>query len=401
MSKAVYALSWSAALGTYVLSGPQSEEALSIVPEDGSAWLAERSSFAFHGQEGSCIARLEAVQRGGRYWYAYQRTGQKLSKKYLGKTSDLTLARLEQVARVLHEKRADDISREGALPARAEQQESARAREGTVPPAQQTTGIAATVEKDHMDVPTPVPSGLLHPLLSAKLHAPRLPAQLVHRSRLLERLSSGLSQPLILLSAPVGFGKTTLLAEFLTQHRLPAAWLSLDESDNDPLCFLPSLLAALQTRDPFLGKGVQALLSSPFGLQGLSLPAVFVPLINELADRDGGELFLVLDNYHTITSEPIQHAIALLVEHCPPQLHLVIATRADPPLSLARLRARGQLCELRAADLQFDPAEARSFLHTALERDLEEFHHRYYSEANGGLDHRAAIDHPPAARTAQ
>ena len=100
MSRAVYMLSWSAASQTYGLSGLQSGEVLSIVPDSPAwfAWLAERSSFSFHGQQGSYIARLEAVQRGGRYWYAYQRTGQKLSKKYLGKTADLTQARLEQVA---------------------------------------------------------------------------------------------------------------------------------------------------------------------------------------------------------------------------------------------------------------------------------------------------------------
>src|SRR5205807_10490788 len=111
-----------------------------------------------------------------------------------------------------------------------------------------------------------------------------------------------------------------------------------------------------------LGASIQAHLSSPHGLQGLSLSAVFTQLINDLTSRTRGEFLLVLDDYHTITLEPLQHAIAQLVEHCPPQLHLLITSRSDPRLPLARLRARGQLCELRATDLQFDLAEAGSFL---------------------------------------
>ncbi len=367
MPRAIYALSWSAASQTYVLSGSRNGEDRSIVPDSPAwfAWLDERSSFAFHGQVGSYTARLETVQRGERYWYAYRRTGQKLRKKYLGKTDELTIARLEQVARVLHTGALDAASSSSALP-----------QEQPVP-ARKTTNMPATVVKEHITVPpaSTVPPALpaepLHPLLSSRLHVPRLPARLVHRSRLIERLQQGLSQSLILLSAPPGFGKTTLLAEFLASSGLPAAWLSLDPEDNDPQRFLSTLLAAFQTRDPSIGAGIQAHLSSPHGLQGLSLSAVFTLLINDLTSRNSGEFLLVLDDYHTITLEPLQHAIASLVEHCPPNLHLVITSRSDPRLPLARLRARGQLCEIRATDLQFDLAEAGSFLHVALERDLE------------------------------
>jgi LuxR family maltose regulon positive regulatory protein len=369
MSKTVYALRWSATEETYALFSPRSGEALSVVPDSPAwfTWLTERSSFAFHGQQGSYTARLEAVQRGGRYWYAYQRSGQKLGKKYLGKTADLTIARLEQVAGFLHVEQASKISRGSALPVEPEQYESEHAIRVAIPRA---VGMAATVVNGQTDGSTTMPGVPFHPLLFTKLRVPRPPARLVYRSRLIERLKSGLSQTLILLSAPAGFGKTTLLAEFLALHQLSAAWLSLDPEDNDPLCFLSSLLAALQTREPSLG-GAQSFLSSPLDLQGFSLSAVLTLLINDLTSRDIGEFFLVLDDYHTITLEPIQHAIALLVQHCPPQLHLIIATRADPSLPLARLRAQGQLCELRAADLQFDPVEAQSFLRTMLERDLE------------------------------
>src|SRR5215469_6493307 len=132
-------------------------------------------------------------------------------------------------------------------------------------------------------------------------------------------------------TAPAGFGKTTLLAEFLAACGVPAVWLSLDAEDNDPQRFLSALLAALQTRDPSLGASVQALLSAPHGLQGLSLSAVFTLLINDLASRESGEFLLVLDDYHTITLAPIQHAIAQLVERCPPNLHLVMSMLRDPP----------------------------------------------------------------------
>jgi ATP/maltotriose-dependent transcriptional regulator MalT len=232
--------------------------------------------------------------------------------------------------------------------------------------------VPATVVKGPRDGSPARPSKPFHPLLSNKLHVPRLPARLVSRSRLIERLKQGLSQVLILLCAPAGFGKTTLLAQFLAECGLPAAWLSLDPEDNDPVRFLSSLIAALQTRDPSIGASVQALLSAPQGLQGLSLSAVFTLLINDLVDCDTGEVLLVLEDYHTITAESIQHAIASLVEHCPSQVHLVISARADPRLPLARLRAQGQLCECRVADLQFDAAEASRFLRTALQRDLEE-----------------------------
>jgi LuxR family transcriptional regulator, maltose regulon positive regulatory protein len=374
MPKAVSTLSWSAAEETYILSEPQSADARALVPDRPAwfAWLAEQSSFAFHGQAGSYTARLEAVQRGERYWYAYLRTGQKLRKKYLGKTDDLTFARLEQVARLLHADRARDDPRGTALVGAKAPHQPPPTPEAIITPAQRTTVGPAAVAQRSPVVQVAVPGDPLTPLLSTRLHVPRSPARLVPRAHLIERLRQGLSQSLILVCAPAGFGKTTLLTEFVDESGLPAAWLSLEEEDNDPRRFLSLLLASFQTIDPTLGAGLHALLSSPQGLQGFSLSAVFTLLINDLAIRDTGELLLVLDDYHAITLEEIQHALASLVEHGPPNLHLVISTRADPRLPLARLRARGQLCELRATELQFDAAEASSFLHTALQRDLEE-----------------------------
>jgi LuxR family maltose regulon positive regulatory protein len=374
MPKAASALSWSATEETYVLSGSPSGQDRSLTPDSPAwfAWLAEQSSFAFHGQAGSYTARLEAVQRGGRYWYAYLRKGQQVRKKYLGKTADLTLARLEQVARLLHPEWAGPILLSTALPKRKAHHAPAHTPQVvTSAHAQQTLDEPAPVVQAHTDTAPALPAQPLQPHLATKFYVPRPPARLVHRTRLIERLRQGLSQTLILLCAPAGFGKTTLVAEFLADCGLPAVWLSLDAEDNDPQRFLSTLLAAFQTHDPSLGASVQAHLSSPHGLQGLSLSAVFTQLAGDLTSRNRGEFFLVLDDYHTITLEPLQHALAQLLEHCPPQLHLFITSRSDPRLPLSRLRARGQLCELRATDLQFDLAEAGSFLHLALSRDLE------------------------------
>src|SRR5260221_8936860 len=371
MPKAVSTLSWSAAEETYILSEPQSGAACALAPDSPAwfAWLAERSFFAFQSQAGSCTARLEAVQRGERYWYGYLRLGQKLRKKYLGKTADLRLARLEQVARLLQTERASAGPPGAALVAPKAPQESPPTPEASVTPIQSTAAVSAAVVQGPSEAQAVLPGDPLTPLLSTRLHVPRSPARLVPRARLLERLQQGLSQSLILLCAPAGFGKTTLLAQFLAECRVPAAWLSLEEEDNDPLRFLRAVLAALQTGDPSLGASVRALLSAGHGLPGLSLPAVFARLMGELAERSD-EWLLVLDDYHVISSEPIEQAMAYLVKHCPPTLHLVIATRSDPLLPLARLRAQGLLCELRAADLQFDAEEARHLLHTALQRGL-------------------------------
>ena len=209
------------------------------------------------------------------------------------------------------------------------------------------------------------------PILATKLYIPPARPKVVLRSHLIERLQAGLRQPqgfgrkLTLISAPAGFGKTTLVSEWIAA--LPptesgagvrVAWLSLDEGDNDPARFLMYLAAALQTIAPQIGAGVLAALQSP---QPPPSEALLTTLLNEIAaipDR----VVLVLDDYHALDSPPIDQALTFLIDHLPPQLHLIIATREDPAIPLARLRARGQLNELRAADLRFTSAEAAEFL---------------------------------------
>ncbi|HAJ37921.1 MAG TPA: LuxR family transcriptional regulator [Chloroflexi bacterium] len=204
------------------------------------------------------------------------------------------------------------------------------------------------------------------PLLATKLYIPPPRPNAVNRPRLLARLHAGLHGRLTLVSAPAGFGKTTLVCAWVAQCGRPVAWLSLDAGDNDPTRFLAYLTAALQRVAPELGVGVLAALRSP---QPPPLEALLTALVNELAALPTPAL-LVLDDYHVIEAAPVGDALAFLIEHLPPSLHLAIATREDPPLPLARLRARGQLTEVRAADLRFTVDEAAAFLNQAMGLDL-------------------------------
>ena len=207
------------------------------------------------------------------------------------------------------------------------------------------------------------------PILATKLYVPRPRPKVVLRPRLIERLNEGLSAgcKLTLISAAAGFGKTTLVSEWLAGRGgatppLPAAWLSLDAGDSDPTRFLAYLVAALQTIFAGIGAGVSAALESP---QPPPTEALLTVLLNEIAAMRQ-EFILVLDDYHLVDARPVDQALAFLLEHQPPQMHLVIATREDPPLPLARWRARGQMTELRAADLRFTPAEAAEFLNRVM-----------------------------------
>jgi LuxR family maltose regulon positive regulatory protein len=197
-------------------------------------------------------------------------------------------------------------------------------------------------------------------LLDTKLYAPRRPKGLVSRPHLTDRVQRGTHSKLTLVSAPAGFGKSTLLAEWLgvaPADGLVTAWLSLDLGDNEPVAFWTHVIAALRTVAPTVGAKALSLLESP----DRSIEAVLAPLLNEL-NALSHDLVLVLDDYHTIDSAEIQVGMAFLLEHLPAQVHLVIATRADPALPLARLRARGDLIEIRASDLRFTPDEAGAFL---------------------------------------
>jgi LuxR family maltose regulon positive regulatory protein len=219
-------------------------------------------------------------------------------------------------------------------------------------------------------------------LLQTKLFIPPLRPNLVPRPQLIERLNQGLQlgHKLFLISAPAGFGKTTLVSEWVAGCERPAAWLSLDEGDNDLTHFLTYLVAALQTlalsevegiasrQSPVvnIGKGVLVLLKSP---QPPPIESILTVLLNEITTVPD-KFILVLDDYYIMESSPVDNALTFLLEHLPPQMHLVIATREDPNLPLARLRGRGQLTELRISDLRFAASEAAAFLNQVMGLNL-------------------------------
>ncbi|MDQ1382690.1 MAG: hypothetical protein QOG65_69 [Actinomycetota bacterium] len=203
-----------------------------------------------------------------------------------------------------------------------------------------------------------------NPLVETKLHIPSPRRNLVTRPRLQVRLAGAADAKLILVSAPAGFGKTTLVTSWLSTvagDGAAVAWVSLDERDNDPALFWPYVLAALESAVPGLGANARALLDTA----GAPADAVLATLVNELhgVNRD---VFVVLDDFHVIDHHDVQEGLTYLLDHLPERAHLVLTSRADPPLPLPRLRVRGELLEIRAADLRFTNDEAAAYLNGAM-----------------------------------
>jgi LuxR family maltose regulon positive regulatory protein len=296
------------------------------------AWLAGDAarSFSFRSPAGTYTARKERRRRGGAYWVAYRTAAGRRHKVYLGKAEDLTPERLDEAAAALT---------------------------GRVAGAAGPIGAAAPAAGG---VPGRVGEGAAGlPLLATKLFVPRPRSDLVPRPRLLVRLDAGLDAGrCLVLSAPAGAGKTSLLAAWLAQLDRPVAWLTLDERDQDAGQVLRYLVAALQTIAPGCGRGVLAWLAAP---RPPPPEVVVTGLLNDLAALPAPGV-LVLDDYQLVRAPGVHAAVAFLLDHLPPTLYLVIAGREDPPLPLPRLRARQQLAEVRAADLGFSVEEAAALL---------------------------------------
>ncbi|MGI9057842.1 MAG: LuxR C-terminal-related transcriptional regulator [Ktedonobacteraceae bacterium] len=367
-----YTLIWSPLHQAYELHERQGGGVRDIVSESSawSEWVSRVSSFAFHGRSGSYTACKENKQCSEGYWYAYTRIGGKLIKRYVGKNISLTIPRLEQVAQQLWLDRPDQsLQREGIGASRL--LSSSIAREGmAVPPTSiQRFQYLASRQGDNADNQKSWSESTALPidqLLATKIHVPRPRPRIVHRPRLIQRLDQGMERVLTLISAPVGFGKSTLLSDWLASGTISVAWLSLDAQDNEPERFLSYLLAALQTCDLHLDT-IRRVLHGP--LQPPSMETMLTLLINDLLMQRASiqeHIVLVLDNYQVITDLSIHHALSFLLNHLPPQMHLVLATREDPPLPLAQLRGRHDVLELRAADLRFTQEEADTFLVEAM-----------------------------------
>ncbi|MCX6048474.1 MAG: LuxR C-terminal-related transcriptional regulator [Chloroflexi bacterium] len=222
------------------------------------------------------------------------------------------------------------------------------------------------------------------PLLQTKLYAPPARLDLIRRPQLVAKFRAGWTRPLTLIAAPAGFGKTTLVNEWLADLRNDAsgesspvnrpaqtpnidiAWLSLDAEDNHPTLFLTYLIAAIQACQPQFGKTAFALLTAP---HPPAPKTILTLLLNEL-DARTTPMIVVLDDYHLVTAQPLHEALTFLIDHLPPAIHLVITSRIDPPLPLARWRMRNQLTEIRAEDLRFTPDEATTFLNERMGLNL-------------------------------
>jgi LuxR family maltose regulon positive regulatory protein len=314
------------------------EVAIQVGSPSWYSWLETATSFTFRNEAGSFTAQKKRAssQRGGWYWYAYRRRHGQLFCSYLGASSKLTLERLRDAAEQL------------AL-------RSEVANQGTAVFSVTSDALPSHfLERDQTS------------LLTTKLHIPGLPVHHISRSRLISELDQGTKARLTLVSAPAGAGKTTLLAEWARAADVPVAWLSLEEADDDPLRFLSYLIAAL-TRLDFWREEQNTIL--PLMIHGSSWQEMLTPFVNDLASILTRDAVLILDDYHLVTAEPIHTTLRFLIEHAPAHLHLLIGTRFDPPLPLARMRARGQLSEIRIEGLRFVSQEVQAFLR-AMELDL-------------------------------
>ncbi len=202
--------------------------------------------------------------------------------------------------------------------------------------------------------------------LRTKLCVPPMRSNWISRSRLDRRMDEGFTRKLILISAPAGFGKTTLLAEWIHRNKMPAAWFSIDHNDNDPLHFLTYVIMGLQSLDEGIGKAALAMLNLP---QPPLIESILINLLNDL-NRNSVEQAFILDDYHLVDSRPIHDMIWFLIENIPEQIHLVISTRSDPPWPLARIRSQNLLAELRAADLCFTIDETAILFNQSLNLQL-------------------------------
>jgi LuxR family transcriptional regulator, maltose regulon positive regulatory protein len=325
------------------------------------AWLGDplTRSFSFRGPSGAFTARKEYRAHGDAYWTAYRRRGGRLRKVYLGKAEKLTLERLNDAAEALA--RSDDGAVASPVPDASAVGDAGRVR------SYATARSDPTAADDWARV-SPRQGARGHPVLLTKLSVPSVRASLVPRPRLGGRIEEGTVRKLTLVSAPAGFGKTTLLSVWASElsSGRSVAWLSLDAADNDPARFWRYFVTAVDQLQPGSGETALALLGSP---QAPPIEAVLTTLLNELADLEA-DAVLVLDDYHLIESRKIHEALAFFIEHLPARMHLILSTRADPPLPLSRLRARGEMAELRAADLHFTPGEAATFLHRVMGLEL-------------------------------
>lgn len=337
--RAHYMLRWSSQSQHYEITAGGHPLAPNLIPGSSAwfEWLENISSFAFHSQtQASCTVRKEAIQQSGTYWYAYRFVHGRTIKRYLGKSNDLSITRLEEIAL-----RFRDVS---------------------------TAKKAALEEQEHTSTRTSLP------LLTSRLYPPRLSPLLIDRPRLLTRLDAGSGHKLILLQAPAGFGKTTIVNQWIARLRRnkQVAWISLESSDNDLLFFWRYIIKACQTFEKTIGQTALVDLTSTLpSFEMAPMAPTLTLLLNDLA-RHLPDGLLVLDDYHLIEEASIHETLAFFIDHLPPTLHLLLISRREPPLPLLRWRALGITHELLATDLRFSAQETTTFLEQTLSVPVSE-----------------------------
>lgn len=344
--QALYLLRWSPEASCYQLFMGGETLVGDVLPGDSAwlVWLDDSSSFAFHSRAGAhCTVRKEAIKGRGVYWYGYRFLRKRTVKRYLGRTADLSIAHLEEVA----ESFSTLSDPQGLLPA----QES----EGSGGPSSRAPASSIKTSS---------------PLLETRLHPPRLPSKLVERSRLFERLEAWRSYRLTLISAPAGFGKTTLVNSWLSgQYTLSdVAWVSLDGSDNDLFGFWRVILLACQVTPEHEIPPLFLSSSQPV-LQAISLEDVLISFLNTVAQQKRPRL-LILEDYHLISESRIHETFAFFLTRLPEAFHIILMTRTEPPLPLARLRVSGELNEISTNDLRFSLEESTAFLQQTVATSL-------------------------------
>ena len=295
-------------------------------------WLEHNTAFLFADDAGTFTARKNGTAPHNLDWSASRSRGGRLHHVSLGSTRSLTLSRLHAAAQILA----------------GEQAPAEPTRVSAAHPAASLQSVAETGPQ----------FGPPRSLLRTKLYRPPLSCDLIFRDRLIDRLNAGLSGKVTLLCTPAGFGKSTLLTQWLQVAGRPAAWLSLDDHDEEPAVFVHAFTAALRTLFPDACPATASLLATG---NFPSVEQVAILLLNELADLPAS-VILVLDDYHLIRTSEVHALLALVIEHLPPSLHLALASRSDPPLPLARWRAKGVLHDLRGADLRFTLEETHALL---------------------------------------
>ncbi len=323
---ATHALIWSSEHNAYTLYDEGQQQVPSLLEGDETwlAWLANRSSFSFQGRNGHLNLLKEMRARGNEgYWYAYRRQGKRRIKQYAGRTPDLTIARLEELAHTsdlqtnkIHA--PDQLSRQAwtgyELSRQMKRTSVVLETPQQLPRERVLYQISQLVPSEHVvydTSPTLSAAVIQRPLLVSRLCPPPLQGVLIPRERLLALLDEGLERRLTLLMAPAGSGKTTLLTQWLAWHRQQVAWLSLEREQNDPQRFLAYLIGALERVHPHLGRTI---LTSVSAQEAMTLDEGMVLLLNELAALPT-QITIVLDNYHLIESQCIHRALKQRLPH--------------------------------------------------------------------------------------